>query len=107
MRNKMVSKKSIKATGYKAVLERLDTIENALPNGELLVIINKLDSLQEGQNRNRDAVKHLSAEFEKLKVNIYNPDSGVVVRANKNTAFRKEVEPAWGKVRQNIVSILE
>ena len=94
MRAKMAQNKPKKvATGYKAVLERLDMIESSLPNGELLVIINKLDNLQEGQDRNREQVKELSAEFEKLKVNVYNPDSGVVVRTNKNTEFRKEVEP--------------
>ena len=73
------------STGYKAVLERLDDIEANMPNGDISLLLSKMENLS-------DDVADIAKEFNKLKLNVYNPESGVKVRVNRNSEFRKNVE---------------
>jgi len=72
-------------TGYKAVLQRLDELEANLPNGDISLLLSKMENLS-------DDVAKIAVEFNKLKLNVYNPESGVIVRVNRNSEFRKNVE---------------
>jgi hypothetical protein len=72
-------------TGYKAVLQRLDELEANLPNGDISLLLSKMENLS-------DDVANIAVEFNKLKLNVYNPESGVIVRVNRNSEFRNSVE---------------
>ena len=55
----------------KELLERLDCIEKRLPNGELLEI--------------HENVKE-------IKAILLDPEDGIIVRVNKNTYWRREID---------------
>ena len=63
----------------------LDKIKQKLPNGELSVLAEKIDNLQ-------DDVKELLEKREDLIKNLYNPEDGVVVRVNKNSEYVQELK---------------
>lgn len=60
------------------VLLALEIIKKKLPNGELEIIKNSIQSLSEDQ-------KHIKNDLEYFKKRLFNPDDGVIVRINKNT----------------------
>jgi glycine cleavage system H lipoate-binding protein len=66
-------------------LQRLDELEANLPNGDISLLLSKMENLS-------DDVAKIAVEFNKLKLNVYNPESGVIVRVNRNSEFRKSVE---------------
>ena len=55
----------------KHIIERLECIENRLPNGELLEI-----------HENVKEIKEI----------LLDPEDGIIVRVNKNTYWRKEID---------------
>jgi hypothetical protein len=60
------------------ILSALEVIKKKLPNGELEVIKNSIQSLSLDQR----AIKE---DLEYFKKRLFNPDDGVIVRINKNT----------------------
>ena len=62
------------------IKELLDKIKQKMPNGELAVLEEKIDNIQ-------DDVKDLLEKREDLVKNLYNPEDGVVVRVNKNAEY--------------------
>jgi hypothetical protein len=60
------------------ILSALEIIKKKLPNGELEVIKNSIQSLSEDQ-------KSIKEDLEYFKKRLFNPDDGVIVRINKNT----------------------
>jgi len=56
----------------KHIMERLECIENRLPNGEL---------------------KEIQEDLRDIKEILLDPEDGLVVRVNKNTYWRKQINP--------------
>lgn len=61
-----------------SVLKELAAIKQGLPNGEFKMII--------------DATNSLKSEVSEIKSLLLNPDTGIVVKVNKNTEARKIFE---------------
>ena len=55
----------------KDILERLESIENKLPNGEL---------------------EEMHGMINEIKEILLDPEDGIIVRVNKNTFWRKEID---------------
>lgn len=60
------------------ILLALEIIKKKLPNGELEIIKNSIQTLGEDQ-------KAIKEDLEYFKKRLFNPDDGVIVRINKNT----------------------
>ena len=60
------------------ILSALEIIKKKLPNGELEVIKQSIQSLSADQ-------KSIKEDLEYFKKRLFNPDDGVIVRINKNT----------------------
>lgn len=60
------------------ILVALELIKKKLPNGELEVIKQSIQSLGEDQ-------KTIKEDLEYFKKRLFNPDDGVIVRINKNS----------------------
>jgi hypothetical protein len=58
-------------------------METHLPNGELKVILNHIETIMDKQEKMYD-------DLSDLKKILLNPEDGVVVRVNKNTEYRIE-----------------
>jgi len=67
------------------LVERLDTIEEHMPNGEMVIIMNHVETIMEKQQK-------MYEDLSEMKKTLLNPDNGVIVRVNKNTEFRIEQE---------------
>ena len=67
------------------ILAALEVIKSKLPNGELKIIQDKIESLEEAQERMHDDLKAIEKQ-------LLDPEDGIVVRVNKNTDFRKKRE---------------
>ena len=55
----------------KDILQRLESIENKLPNGEL---------------------EEMHGMIKEIKEILLDPEDGIIVRVNKNTFWRKEID---------------
>ena len=60
------------------VLSELKSIRSGMPNGELKQII--------------DNQRDMKEDISDLKYTLLNPEDGVIVKVNKNTAFRRSFE---------------
>lgn len=61
-----------------SVLSELGHIKKHMPNGELKAIV--------------EDVKDLKDDMSDLKYTLLNPEDGVIVKTNMNSAFRKKME---------------
>ena len=59
------------ATTNKHIIERLECIENRLPNGEL---------------------QEIHENVKEIKEILLDPEDGIIVRVNKNTFWRRQVD---------------
>lgn len=76
--------------------KRLDEIETHMPNGELKVILSQLEIMMDRQEK-------MYEDLSELKKILLNPEDGVIVRVNKNTEYRLELE----EQEQRLASIIE
>lgn len=67
------------------ILLALDHIREHMPNGELKDIQKRIQYIEESQSELKD-------DLRSLKKQMLDPEDGLVVRVNKNTAFRKARE---------------
>jgi hypothetical protein len=56
-----------------------------MPNGELKIIQEKVEAIEESQEKLHD-------DISQIKKLLLDPENGVIVRVNKNTAFREDNE---------------
>ena len=70
----------------KEILEALERIETSLPNGDLDICRAHLEELQKGQDQ-------LATTLYKINELIIDPEDGLVVRINKNTYWRRQIDP--------------
>ena len=68
-----------------SLLDRLDNIEQHMPNGEMVIIMNHVETIMDKQQK-------MYEDLSEMKKTLLNPDNGVIVRVNKNTEFREEQE---------------
>ena len=69
----------------KEILEEIEFLKKKLPNGEFALLKKSVEDLSGGQESLRSSIRE-------LKVQLLDPDNGVVVRVNRNSDFRKESE---------------
>lgn len=78
-----IKKPSTNKEILESLLERLDTIEKHMPNGEMAILVNHIEIIMDRQEK-------MYSDLSELKKTLLNPDDGVVVRVNRNTEFRME-----------------
>ena len=69
----------------KEILEEIEFLKKKLPNGEFALLKKSVEDLSSGQ-------ESLKSSIRELKLQLLDPDNGVVVRVNRNSDFRKESE---------------
>ena len=69
----------------KEILEEIEFLKKKLPNGEFALLKKSVEDLNNGQ-------ESLKSSIRELKVQLLDPEDGVVVRVNRNSEFRKEAE---------------
>ena len=69
----------------KEILEEIEFLKTKLPNGEFALLKKSVEDLSIGQ-------ESLKSSIRELKVQLLDPDNGVVVRVNRNSEFRKDSE---------------
>lgn len=67
------------------IFNALDHIRKHMPNGELKIIQEKVEAIEESQEK-------LHEDVSQIRKILLDPENGVVVRVNKNTQFREENE---------------
>jgi len=70
------------------ILTSLAHIKQNMPNGELKIIQEKVESIEYSQEK-------LHEEISQIKRLLLDPENGLVVRVNKNTAWREENEKVF------------
>lgn len=74
-----------------SVLSELKIIKTGLPNGELKQMANDFKDMKE--------------DISDLKHTLLNPDSGVIVKTNRNTEYRIELESNEVEFRNKLAEI--
>lgn len=67
------------------ILDALQVIKEKLPNGELKVIQERIESIESAQD-------DMKEDLRSIRRQLLDPEDGIVVRVNKNTEFRKRKE---------------
>ena len=90
----------------KEILEEIEFLKTKLPNGEFALLKKSVEDLSNGQ-------ESLKSSIRELKVQLLDPDNGVVVRVNRNSDFRKESEQrgplcqqSFETMEDSVISIL-
>lgn len=69
------------------ILDALDVIKEKLPNGELKVIQERIETIESAQYEMKEDLRSIRRQ-------LLDPEDGIVVRVNKNTEFRRRKEEA-------------
>lgn len=75
------------------------SFKNRIEDPNFIQVENMMNQLMENQ-------LEMKKELKDLKIRLLDPDNGVVVQTNKNTAFRKESEEKerdWASTRQELI----
>ena len=75
------------------ILERLEGIEKKLPNGELKDLQIQFEKLAASQKEHSEKMDKCGETISEVKERLLNPEDGLVVRINKNTYWRRQVQP--------------
>lgn len=67
------------------ILDALEVIKGKLPNGELKVIQERIETIESAQYDMKEDLKTIRRQ-------LLDPEDGIVVRVNKNTEYRKRKE---------------
>ena len=67
------------------ILDNLDAIKTKLPNGELALIQERIEGIENSQ-------EDMKEDLKTIRKQLLDPEDGIVVRVNKNTEFRKRKE---------------
>lgn len=74
---------------------KLDSIKTHMPNGELKSILSHVESISKRQEK-------MSSDISELRKLLLNPEDGIVVRVNKNTEYRMELQDNESQMQQII-----
>lgn len=87
---------------FKRVLETLEEMKQKLPNGELKIIQEKIERINEHQKEMRDDVSH-------IRKKLFSPEDGVIVKLNRNIeivetheADRKSFVPRINDIKNDV-----
>lgn len=69
------------------ILDALEVIKEKLPNGELKVIQERIETIESAQY-------DMKEDLRTIRKQLLDPEDGIVVRVNKNTEFRRRKEEA-------------
>ena len=69
----------------KEILDEIEFLKKKMPNGEFALLKKSVEDLSDGQET-------LKSSIRELKVQLLDPDNGVVIRVNRNSEFRKDSE---------------
>ena len=75
------------------ILDALEVIKDKLPNGELKVIQERIETIEYAQYDMREDLKTIRRQ-------LLDPEDGIVVRVNKNTEYRKLKEESDKEFRK-------
>lgn len=67
------------------ILDALEVIKKKLPNGELKIIQERIETIESAQY-------DMKEDLRMVRKQLLDPEDGIVVRVNKNTEFRKRKE---------------
>lgn len=67
------------------ILDALEVIKEKLPNGELKVIQERIETIESAQY-------DMKEDLRTIRKQLLDPEDGIVVRVNKNTEFRRRKE---------------
>jgi|TARA_B110001452_G_scaffold133303_2_gene110825 hypothetical protein len=91
----MASQKDI----LQGLVADIQLIKTKLPNGEVKKIENQLTQIVDNQVDMKDDIRG-------LRVQILDPEKGIIVKLNKNTDFREKCEPDREAVLEQFKAIL-
>ena len=87
---------------FKKVLETLEEMKAKLPNGELKIIQEKIERINEHQKEMREDVSH-------IRKKLFSPEDGVIVKLNRNIeivenheAERKAFVPRISDIKNDV-----
>ena len=86
----------------KEILEEIEFLKKKLPNGEFALLKKSVEDLSIGQ-------ESLKSSIRELKVQLLDPDDGVVVRVNRNSEFRKGLKDcveSFGNIEDSVEDII-
>ena len=75
------------------ILDALEAIKGKLPNGELKVIQERIETIEYAQYDMKEDLKTIRRQ-------LLDPEDGIVVRVNKNTEYRKLKEESDKEFRK-------
>lgn len=75
------------------ILDALEVIKDKLPNGELKVIQERIETIEYAQYDIKEDLKTIRRQ-------LLDPEDGIVVRVNKNTEYRKLKEESDKEFRK-------
>ena len=75
------------------ILDALEVIKDKLPNGELKVIQERIETIESAQYDMKEDLKTIRRQ-------LLDPEDGIVVRVNKNTEYRKLKEESDKEFRK-------
>jgi hypothetical protein len=75
------------------ILDALEVIKDKLPNGELKVIQERIETIEYAQYDMKEDLKTIRRQ-------LLDPEDGIVVRVNKNTEYRKLKEESDKEFRK-------
>lgn len=75
------------------ILDALEVIKDKLPNGELKVIQERIETIEHAQYDMKEDLKTIRRQ-------LLDPEDGIVVRVNKNTEYRKLKEESDKEFRK-------
>jgi hypothetical protein len=67
------------------ILDALEVIKEKLPNGEIKVIQERIETIESAQY-------DMKEDLRAIRKQLLDPEDGIVVRVNKNTEFRRRKE---------------
>lgn len=87
---------------FKKVLDTLEEMKTKLPNGELKIIQEKIERINDHQKEMRDDVSH-------IRKKLFSPEDGVIVKLNRNIeivekheADRKAFAPKMNEIKNDV-----
>lgn len=87
----METSKSLKNLSTKElllkVLDQIIDVNSNFPNGEITELREDLSNFAKENKNDHDAIRKSMRD---MKLKLYDPDDGVIVKVNKNTEFRQD-----------------
>lgn len=77
---------------FKELSDKIDDLRKELPNGELISLLNDVKVVMANQKELYDINERAMKAIGDINKTISDPESGLIVRINKNTEYRQSLE---------------